>query len=261
MTRRNLIRVALLLSLIGLGASAGEDAKPAASGAKADPQPEPPFPYWFEATETFDGKLRLNWKPVRHDPTHASLTKNKGRLTITTQRGSIHEDEVARGDPKAKNLFLIDNPLAADADFEVTTSFSGFTPREAYQQAGLILYNDDDNYLKWSYEYDWTRGGGQRFCLVRETNAKAEHSPAEVPAGLKKVWLRLTKRKDQYEYASSKDGKTFTVHGTRPWDKKAPAKIGILAKNGGPAGVTEVDVLFELFRLRAPAPPATKKKQ
>lgn len=42
------------------------------------------------ANDGFDGKLGLNWKPVRPDPSHVSFKKTPGALTITTQRGSIH---------------------------------------------------------------------------------------------------------------------------------------------------------------------------
>ena len=124
------------------------------------------------AFDDFDGKLGLNWKPVRPDPSHVSLTKNPGKLTITTQRGSIHgeetKDEFGEG-IQAKNIYLIDNPLAKDADFVATTCVSGFTPAMPYQQAGLIVYDDDDNYLKLGYEFDWHKGEGQTFyCVSRD---------------------------------------------------------------------------------------------
>src|SRR5262245_25427310 len=86
--------------------------------ADADPEPQPPV---LVAVETFKGKFHLRWKPVRPDPKYVSLTKNKGKLTLTTQRGSIHADEVARMDPPAMNIYLIDNPLPDDADFEAVT--------------------------------------------------------------------------------------------------------------------------------------------
>ncbi len=71
----------------------------------------------FLAFDDFDGKLGLNWQPVRHAPTHLSLLKNPGKLTITTQRGSIHGEEQkdAFGEGiQAKNIMLIDNPLSKD---------------------------------------------------------------------------------------------------------------------------------------------------
>ena len=41
---------------------------------EADSAGEKPL---FRALDTFDGKLTLNWKPVRHDPSHVSLTKRR----------------------------------------------------------------------------------------------------------------------------------------------------------------------------------------
>jgi regulation of enolase protein 1 (concanavalin A-like superfamily) len=215
----------------------------------ADPVPEQPA---LVAVETFKDKFHLNWKPVRPDWDHVSLTKNKGKLTITSQRGTIHADETARMDIKAKNIFVIDNPLAPDADFEVTTCITGFTPKQKYQQAALILYNDDDNYLKWTYEFSYIKGGSVALGLVRETKAEPLHDHVDPPekAG-EKLWLRLTKRKNSYEYSSSTDGKKFEVHGEKEWAEKSPLQIGILAKNGGIADVPEVDVCFERFELRS----------
>jgi regulation of enolase protein 1 (concanavalin A-like superfamily) len=226
-----------------------------ASRALDTPDPEPGTNFSFRAVEPFKGKFRLNWKPVRPDAKYVSLTKNKGKLTITTQRGTIHADEQARKEPQAKNIYLIDNPLADDAGFVLTTCISGFTPRQSYQQAALICYDDDDNYVKFSYEFNWEKNAGQSFCLVRETKAVSQQNRHDALAGIKKLWLRLTRRKDRYEYATSTDGRRFEVHGEQAWGTKAPAKVGILAKNGGPAGVPEVDVCFELFEMRSPPPP------
>ena len=206
------------------------------------------------AFDGFDGKLALNWQTIRPDPTHVSLVKAPGKLVITTQRGSIHgataDDQVSDG-TLPKNFTLIANPLAPDADFVATTCITGFIPAMPYQQAGLIVYGDDDNYLKWTYEYNWGNGGGQNFCCVAETNARPEHFPvADSESGLKQFWLRLTRRGNRYEYASSLDGKTYRVHGTAPWDGK-PGRIGLLAKNGGTADATELDASFDFFDLRS----------
>jgi regulation of enolase protein 1 (concanavalin A-like superfamily) len=212
----------------------------------------------FVARENFDGKLRLNWQPIRHDPTHISLKKNKGKLTITTQRGTIHADEKARGEPSAKNIFVFQNPLANDVDFVMTTCISEFKPTEKYQQAGLICYDDDDNYVKWGYEYSYVNGGGPAFGLILETNAKPEHNIIAAEANLKRIWLRLTRSGTKYEYASSTDGDLFTVHGQRDWEGK-PRMLGVLAKNGGLEGVTEIDACFDFFELKAPPPPKESK--
>lgn len=228
-----------------------------ALAAPVNPEPKKKGPadeFHFLAFDGFDGKLGLNWQPIRHDPSHVSLTKHPGKLTITTQRGTIHEAEKARNEPQAKNLFVIDNPLGKDVDFVMTTCITSFTPQQAYQQAGLLVYDDDDNYLKWSYEYNWRKGEGQTFHVVAETNAKAEHIQVDSESGLERYWLRLTKRGNRYEFASSKDGKAYSVYGQVKWGEGAPKKLGLIAKNGGPQGVKEMDVPFDFFELRSPAP-------
>ncbi|MCI0700908.1 MAG: DUF1349 domain-containing protein [Planctomycetia bacterium] len=254
--RRTVTAVAVLAVLgVGMGLfGVGNLIQVGEVACAPNPNPDPQSPT-LVASDTFDGKFHLRWKPVRPDAKYVSLTKNKGKLTITTQRGSIHADEVTRNDPPAKNIYLIDNPLPDDADFEVITCISGFLPKQEYQQAALILYNDDDNYLKWSYEFSYVKGGSVALGLIRETKAKTEHDHVAPPEKADvKLWLRLTKRKNSYEYASSTDGKAFDVHGERDWGEKAPLQIGILAKNGGLPDVPEVDVCFERFELRSPPP-------
>ena len=170
------------------------------------------------AHDEFDGKLGLNWKPVRPDPSHVSLTKTTGTLTITTQRGSIHgagrrRTRSARAS-RPRTSTSIDNPLAPGGDFVVTTCVSGFTPEMTYQQAGLIVYNDDDNYLKFGYEYNWPKQGGQAFCILTETDAKSDfHYIDQESSGLKRYWVRIAKRGNNYEYLTSTDGKNFQSHG------------------------------------------------
>ena len=43
------------------------------------------------ARDDFESKFALNWETIRPDPTHLSLDSHPGKLTITTQYGSIHQ--------------------------------------------------------------------------------------------------------------------------------------------------------------------------
>ena len=99
-------------------------------------QDKMPVTAWpVAAFDGFDGRLDLPWKPIRHDPTHVSLDKHPGKLTIITQRGSIHGDEKHDeygGGVQAKNIFVIDNPLSSGEDFAMTTCVENFTPQTPY---------------------------------------------------------------------------------------------------------------------------------
>ena len=215
-----------------------------------------------EWRDEFDGKLTLDWKVVRPDLTHVSLKKAPGCLVITTQRGTIHgkekEDAFSQG-TQAKNIHLIDIPLDKDRDWAATTCVRDFLPDAIYQQAGMIVYDDDDNYLKWGYEYDGQRPAGQQFVLVAETDGNPVHDrPEKTESGLKKYWLRITRRGDKYEYAWSKDGTEWVVGGERQWGNGVPKRVGIIAKNGGNKDAPEIDAAYEFFELRAIAPAGKK---
>jgi regulation of enolase protein 1 (concanavalin A-like superfamily) len=202
--------------------------------------------------DNFNGKMGLAWKPVRHDPTHVSFSERPGMLTIRTQRGTINRDEKAQGWTQARNLFLVENPLPKEADFEVTTCLHRFRPNELLQQAGLLLYNDDDNYLKWIVLFNRTAGVGQVYSLHTEKEAVSEYrhhaSPDEDP-----VWLRVVKRGANYSACASADGKHFQVLEESVWPVDGPTKVGLIAKNGGGLqDALEMDAHFDYFELKSP---------
>lgn len=75
--------------------------------------------------DDFDSKLSLDWETIRPDPSHFSLKTHSGKLTITTQYGSIHQAQTT-----AKNLLFIDIPEGVN-DFVVTTCIEDFIPETA----------------------------------------------------------------------------------------------------------------------------------
>ena len=83
---------------------------------------------------TFDTR----WSWVREDSTHWNLTERPGLLRIKTQEGTLYQ-----GTNTTKNVLLQPAPAG---DFEIQTRVL-FAPTENIQTAGLIIYQDDDNYL------------------------------------------------------------------------------------------------------------------
>ncbi len=192
--------------------------------------------------DDFDSKLTLAWETIRPDPTHFSLETHPGKLTITTQYGSIHKSPAT-----AKNLFLIDVP-DGNHDFVLTTCIDNFLPKEAWQQAGLLIYDDDDNYIKWVREYSHYGYPVLNVVSESEQNPTGNNCPVEVSE--KQFWLRVSKRGNLYQCAMSLDGKTFTTYGIIPWGDGSPKKVGLVAKNGnGSRG--EMEAQFDFFELRS----------
>lgn len=197
--------------------------------------------------DDFDGKLALDWKQVRPDPTHQSLSKNPGKLTVTTQYGSIH----VTGRPVlAKNLFLVDVPRRDEKDFVITTCLEAFQPQESWNQAGLVVYNDDDNYVKFVCEYS-ASATRPMLNAIAEQEGKSIVTNVMVPFELNRLWLRVVKRGSRYECSSSNDGKTFTPYADIPWGKGDAKQVGILAKNGNMPTARDVDAKFDFFEFRS----------
>jgi beta-lactamase regulating signal transducer with metallopeptidase domain/regulation of enolase protein 1 (concanavalin A-like superfamily) len=196
------------------------------------------------AFDDFDGRLGLNWDILHIDQSHYSLTGKPGTLTITTQNGHFKE-----ANANYKNVFLINTPLSEDRDFQVTTCLSDFKPLEAYNQAGLICWDDEDNYLEWVYQQMKTRG--LTFNAGVEANGPTRYT--YIPAGgpFQKLWLRLTKRGSNYECSSSVDGKSFTVQTVQNWGDGSPKKIGLFAIKGSLTQPPDVDASFEFFEVAA----------
>ncbi|MGB7347332.1 MAG: DUF1349 domain-containing protein [Pirellulaceae bacterium] len=207
----------------------------------------------FKLRDEFDKKSTLEWQLIRHEPTHVSVDKNPGSLTITTQRGSIHGDsntDLLSMGTLAKNLHFIANP-ADQGDFVMTTCIVAFKPTTHWHQAGLMLYEDDDNYLKCDLEWNANAPSKMVPVMLRENGAESAHFSVDPQQASDKHWLRVTKRGKLYEFAYSLDGETFTRVGEHPWGDGTPKWVGIFAKNGGNPLAAQIDCQFEFFEIRS----------
>lgn len=196
------------------------------------------------AFDGFDGKLGLDWKILNPDPSHYSLSKNPGMLTITTQEGAF-----ARSSANYKNLFVISCPAGASAAFQITARVSSFMPEASWNQAGLIFYNDDNNYLKWDYEI--STGSPATFTVAWEKAGDFASGSYEAPPGVRDVWLKVLKRGNRYTVATSSDGTLFFPRGTFIWSDGSVSRVGLFAKNGPGSRAPELDALFDFFEMRS----------
>ncbi|MGD8499956.1 MAG: M56 family metallopeptidase, partial [Phycisphaerales bacterium] len=202
------------------------------------------------AFDDFEGKLGLTWDILRADKSHYSLSSKPGTLTITTQDGHF---KGANAD--YENVFLIDTPASPDQDFQITTCLLAFRPLEAYNQAGLICWDDENNYLEWVYQKMNRRG--LNFNAGVEANGPTRYTYIPADGSFEKLWLRVNKRGSSYECSASTDGKSFTVHAVETWGDGSPKRIGLFALNGSLTNPPEVDASFDFFEvssaLAAPA--------
>jgi uncharacterized protein (TIGR03067 family) len=198
----------------------------AGSSRRSTPRAERPEIRVFDG---FDGAPELDWKPVRPDPSLVS------------------RDIWSNLRPLAKNLYVIDNPLPEEGDFVATTCLDGFKPVSRYQQAGLLVYDDDDDFLKWTCEFH--RPEGRILIITREEAASPRARHVYGDFDVDRLWLRLIKRGRFYEIASSTDGETFTVHGEFVWGDGSAKQMGLMAMNG--LTPEKTDAPFDFFEVRS----------
>ncbi|MBD2846308.1 DNRLRE domain-containing protein [Paenibacillus sp. IB182496] len=217
---------------------------------------EPPQPLeWQEAgsggfqfgTDEFDTlDMKGHWQHILHqDRPYWSVTEAPGKLRITAQPGDLWA-----GNNNQKNLML-QTPFFPDYRIETKLSFDA---THNYQAAGLLLYTDDDNYIKLERAYH-SGLGGPVIRLVREFQTapdafyRSNDPHTDDPYAGDDLYLRLTKRGLDLRAEYSGDGVTWTRLGD---DLRIPAdtmKIGLHAMNTEYGNGVVRQAEFDYFRV------------
>ena len=90
--------------------------------------------------------------------------------------------------------------------FLVKTDFSGSHHR--FDQCGIVLYLDAENWLKASVEYENERF--QHLGSVVTNHGWSDWATTAIPADVKTMWYRLSRREDDYCIECSPDGVSFS---------------------------------------------------
>ena len=86
--------------------------------------------------------------------------------------------------------------------FIVRTSFRESHHR--FDQCGVVMYLDSDNWLKGSVEYE--NEEFQHLGSVVTNHGWSDWATTEIPADISEVWYRLSRREDDYRIEYSEDG-------------------------------------------------------
>ena len=89
--------------------------------------------------------------------------------------------------------------------FVVKTDFSGSHRR--FDQCGIVLYLDSENWLKGSVEYENARF--QHLGSVVTNHGYSDWATTEISADIKSMWYRLSRREDDFCIECSEDGSVF----------------------------------------------------
>ena len=89
--------------------------------------------------------------------------------------------------------------------FTVKTDFSESSHR--FDQCGVVVYLDSENWIKASVEYE--NADFQHLGSVVTNQGYSDWATTEIPSGIKTMWYRLSRREDDFCIENSRDGKTF----------------------------------------------------
>lgn len=90
--------------------------------------------------------------------------------------------------------------------FVVRTDFS--ESRCRFDQCGIVMYLDSENWLKASVEYE--NEEFQHLGSVVTNHGYSDWATTEIAADVKVMWYRLSRRGDDYRIECSRDGRSFS---------------------------------------------------
>ncbi|GMA30426.1 DUF1349 domain-containing protein [Litorihabitans aurantiacus] len=200
--------------------------------------PEDPTNPVFEVcaapgSDEFDGDALAPgaWDRVLREDA-ARHTVADGALTIPTYEGGV----------AAAPLLQQELP---DGAWQVTTKVT-VEAAQRFQQAGLLLWRADDDYVKLDLGQATP---GPRLELVQHVRGSNRmDSAAPAIAGTSTIWLRLTSDGDAVRAHISYDGETFERYGRDVADAGTFTHVGPYAFRGT-TGAPEIPASFDFFRL------------
>ncbi len=163
--------------------------------------------------------LGAEWSVLNPVPANASFVE--GGLKISTTKGSFGTEALP------ENVYL--QYAAGDWASKAHLSLSE-TPSVNNQKAGLVLYEDDSNYVTFVYE----RGTGapNAFRAYRVTAGGAPALlGAVISADQTDVFLQIVKSDDKYSFLYSLNGNSWTSAATAEIQYTMP-RLGLFANNG-----------------------------
>ena len=110
--------------------------------------------------------------------------------------------------------------------FIVKTDFTDSHHR--FDQCGIVMYLDSDNWLKASVEYE--NDEFQHLGSVVTNNGYSDCATTAIPSDVNKMWYRFSRREEDYCIECSYDGKSFTqMRICHMWKGSGKIRFGIYA--------------------------------
>ena len=110
--------------------------------------------------------------------------------------------------------------------FIVKTDFTDSHHR--FDQCGVVMYLDSENWLKASVEYE--NEVFQHLGSVVTNHGYSDWATTAIPADVKTMWYRLSRRESDYCLECSRDGESFTqMRVCHLWEGAGRVRFGVYA--------------------------------
>lgn len=109
--------------------------------------------------------------------------------------------------------------------FVVKTEFAS---KRRFDQCGIVMYLDSENWLKASIEYE--NEEYQRLGSVATNHGYSDWATTDISASVKSMWYRFSRRESDYCIECSEDGENFRqMRICHMWEGADEIKFGIYA--------------------------------
>ncbi len=198
--------------------------------------------WWPVFREDFTDRLEEGWAWTNEDRSAWSLTSD-GQLMILAGDAMLLSTENGQ-----RNVLLRDAPAG---DFEITARVSA-QPSVDFQQAAILIYQDDDNFIAINRGFCSTCVGSGIY-VDNEIEGGFLHEGREIywiPMDAGEVYLRLRRQGDTYTPSYRLPGEAWIE--LPPLERVLqPVKVGLGATNADVSGlVGDLVASFDFFTLR-----------
>ena len=159
-------------------------------------------------------------------------TRGPKQYTITEEKIEIITEP--RTDLWQRTYYHFRNDNAPVLQMETEERFFSFVVKTEFQskcrfdQCGIVMYLDSDNWLKASIEYE--NVAFQHLGSVVTNNGYSDWATTEISADIKSMWYRFSRREDDYCIECSEDGVIFKqMRVCHMWNGGGVIRFGIYA--------------------------------
>ena len=153
------------------------------------------------------------------------FTVSQNKVEIITQPGT---------DLWQRTYYHFRNDNAPVFQMETEEKFFSFIVKTEFEsshrfdQCGVVMYLDSDNWIKGSIEYETE--DFQHLGSVVTNNGYSDWATTAIPADIKSMWYRFSRREDDYCIECSRDGVHFQqMRICHMWQGGGKIRFGIYA--------------------------------